>query len=278
MNSSLNLENIFHDSINQRKATVFHNGDLSLKNNKPIEKISHHIWLSNHVNNGKSKEINDDDFQSLIKQINRLDNDNNNFKHILWVNDLKLIPTTISKVQELKNVDIKNIESLNKDVASINKIKECLENGIYGIAIDAVKYEVVRLFGGIVLDLNYNITTESNIIDILNSYSFIAGGNIGYGRINIENSLIAASKNHPILKAICDKVTYNLEITNIFNNIGDTDRFYKYLSEEVLSHIDPYSEEYPAEIYNNEGRASSPEKELLGQDHHSNSWVKNVEL
>jgi hypothetical protein len=256
---------------------VFHTQNQSLINNNPIEKISHHIWLSKHAENGKSKEVSEKDFQTLLTQYAKMNHDSNSFKRIFWSNDENLMPLTVKKLQAIKNVEVKNINSLQAEISSLSIIKDKLENGIYGVAVDAIKYEVVRIFGGIVLDLNYEITTNNNLSDVLNTYSFITSGNLD-GGIKFENSIIADSKEHPILQEACELITASLLSGHwaVYDNQIQTDHFYKLFSEAVNNNLDPYKEQAPEEIINKEGRASVPCEELIGRDGHANTWVNNV--
>ena len=260
-----------------KKPVVFHAQEQSLINNKPIEKISHHIWLSKHVDNGKSKEMSEKDFQSLLVQFTKMDKDNPNFKHIVWINDEDLIPFTVQRLQVLGNVELKNIDSLQSEISSLSIIKDKLENGIYGVAIDDIKYEVVRIFGGIVLDLNYNITTNNNLSDVLNAYSFVTSGSIDGNNLIFENSIIAASRDHPILQETCELISGLLSSYTIAAaNRGQTDHFYKLFSEAVHNNLDPYKEQAPEEIINKEGRANFTYEELIGIDYNSESWIHNA--
>lgn len=272
-----NAESMLESAFIQKKPVVFHISDQCPINDRPIEKISHHIWLSNHADKGKSKEVREKDFQSLLSQYAKMDKDDFNFRHIFWVNDENLIPFTVQKLQSLRNVEVININSLQNESQSLTLIKNLLEEGIYGVAIDLTKYEVLRIFGGIVLDLNYKITTSNNLSHVLDAYSFIGSGNIGYGRINIENSMIAASKNHPILTEICDMINSELSHYSLtkLDNLGATDKFYSLFSQAVINNLSPYKERQPEEIMNKEGRANSPCEELIGMDRHANSWLDN---
>ena len=73
INVCADIESPMAEAFFERKPVVFHAGNQSMINNEPIEKISHHVWLSNHVDNGKSKEINDRHFESLLKQYDKMD-------------------------------------------------------------------------------------------------------------------------------------------------------------------------------------------------------------
>ncbi len=72
----------------------------------------------------------------------------------------------------MKNVDIRSINLLRLDSKNLDHIEYWFSNGGYGVVIDVIKYEILRSIGGIILDINYKITT-SNLEEFLNSYSFL---------------------------------------------------------------------------------------------------------
>jgi len=171
-------------------------------NKNPIEHISHHIWIKSHQST-TNKEIPEKTFSKFVDQLMKMETASQEFKHIIWCNDQELIPLTVKAVNDLKdnhNIDmeIREISSLNNQIKHLDILNKLIENQKYGVAIDILKYEVVRVFGGVVLDLNYILHTDK-LVDLLDSYNFFAHGGSGSGGIAVENHMFAAYKGHPIL-------------------------------------------------------------------------------
>lgn len=259
-------------------------------NNYPIEKITHHIWVKAHQDvgkNGKDKEINDEDLTSLLDQFAKIDASLNEFRHIIWTNDIKLIPNTMTKLKDISNIEVREISSLKSEIENINVIEQLIEDGVYGATVDALKYQVVRIFGGIVFDLNYHFYTD-NLNNFLNSYNFFAQVILGGGSVQVENSLIAANKGHVILNDICEKVDMNLQYikeNGYPSSCSQSDLVdfisYDQWSESVASKININDTGSIDELFAHwfcEVRDENNEvimnglKNILGHDEHSGSW------
>jgi hypothetical protein len=156
-------------------------------------------------------EISSKDLANLIKQINKMDSSNSEFKHILWCNSIELIPSTIAALKAV-NIEVRDINSLNAEIKNLDFIKNLIESDIYGLAIDILKYEVVRIFGGLVVDLNYNLI-NNNMDKMLDSYSFFthARWTNEDQSFQFENNMFAAHKGHSILTETCMQIDMSLE-------------------------------------------------------------------
>lgn len=244
---------------------AFHTSDICPINNKPIEKIVHYVWLSKHKQNGKSGEISENNFQKLLKQKTQLEKNDVIFKRICWINDEEFIPDSIKKLTEL-GIEVRNINSLKQEIPNLDKVNALLEAGIYGVAIDYIKYQVLRIFGGIDLDINYNITVD-NLAEYLDAFSFFAAPTPNGRKVGYENSMIAARQGHNILEKVCSEISEQLNyMSNSSNdNVGITDNYFITFGNIVHSNLNPYVEGAPEEVCS---RSS-----FIGHDMHENSWV-----
>lgn len=236
--------------------------------NKPIEKIVHYVWLSNHKQNGRSKEISENNLYNLLKQKTQLEKNDVIFKLICWINDEELIPDSIKKLTDL-GIEVRNINSLKEEIPNLDKVNALLEAGIYGVAIDFIKYQVLRIFGGIDLDLNYNITIN-NLADYLNAFSFFAAPTPNGRKVGYENSMIASHKGHNILEKVCSEISEKLNYISSFsnNNDGLTDNYFITFGNIVHSNLNPYADRAPEEVCSS--------YQIIGHDEHENSWVNIV--
>jgi hypothetical protein len=251
--------------LNEYEHQAFHTSDICPINNKPIEKIVHYVWLSNHKQNEKSKEISENNFQALLKQKTQLEKNDVLFKRICWINDEELIPDSIKKLMDL-GIEVRNINSLKEEIPNVDKVNELLEAGIYGVAIDYIKYQVLRIFGGIDLDLNYDITVD-NLADYLNAFSFFAAPTPNGRKVGYENAMIAAHQGHNIPEKVCSEISEQLNyISSSFdNNKGITDNYFIIFGNIVHSNLNPYADGAPEEVCS--------QSSFIGSDTHENSWV-----
>lgn len=167
-------------------------------NINPIEKITHSLWISSHKN---AKEIPEHNFNNLVEQLSKISNNASEFKHILWCNDKKIIPDTIKKLESLDNIniEIREISELYQELKSLDNVLYTIEEELYGIAIDTLKYKIIETHGGILFDLNYKFHTN-NLEQFLEKYNFfVDGAAMNEVDATIENYVLAANKNHPIL-------------------------------------------------------------------------------
>lgn len=244
---------------------AFHTSYICPINNKPIEKIVHYVWLSNHKQNGRSKEISENNFQNLLKQKTQLEKNDVIFKRICWINDEELIPNSIKKLTDL-GIEVRNINSLKEEIPKLDKVNALLEAGNYGVAIDFIKYQVLRIFGGIDLDLNYNITVD-NLADYLNAFSFFAAPTPNGQKVGYENAMIASHKGHNILEKVCSEISEQLNYISSFsnNNEGITDHYFIIFGNILHSNLNPYADGAPEEVCSR--------SLFIGHDVHENSWI-----
>lgn len=199
------------DNEGSYDGTFYDSNNLPI-NNHPIEKISHHIWIKSHQNkgrNGNIKEISEKNLKNLIDKSTKIDSSSSNFIHILWTNDKGLIPDTIDKLKDT-SIEIREINTLNDDIENLDLIVGLIEDGIYGLAVDVLKYEVVRIHGGIVSDLNYHFYTH-DLSPLLDSYSFFTQSMTQARSVMHENSMFAANKEHIILTETCNMINMSLK-------------------------------------------------------------------
>lgn len=230
------------EEIPKDVCTFYRNPEQLPVNTKPIEKNTHHFWLKTHNETNNNKEIPDVEFDNLLNQYSKMDNNiecfnikyylenkqnwqcinpnqymsldqnekSNYFHHFFWVNDETLYPTTIAKLKAI-DVDIKNINSLDIKTQHLATINDSIDKGYYGSMVDTLKYKTALIYGGVATDLNFELYTKK-LGKFFDSYSFIT---ISKNFHAIENYFVAAHKDHPILNAMSSDV-----IDNMLDNVN----------------------------------------------------------
>ena len=185
------------------KCTKYHDCNRLPINKFPIEKILHHIWVRTHEDlQSDSNEIKEKNIANIIDQYQKLQG----FRPMFWVNDESLYPNTIAQLKNL-GAEILNINVLKNFNIDIYAAKICLEKGYVGGIVDWLKYEIVKTFGGVVLDVNFRLH-YNNISKIFDLYSFITLTSLGVDD-DPENFFIAASRDHQILKIISNELKFD---------------------------------------------------------------------
>lgn len=195
-------------AVNFYKRLDVHN--LREDNEFKIPPISHHIWLTN-LN--KPREVRDSDIENLQNTISIIDNSSNTkWQHIFWVNCDSCLPQTREKLKSI-NVTIRNYDEIKEQLMGYATIKRLISEKKFGMAADLLREDVVNLFGGFYVDLNYVL--HSSPERLMKNLNFIADSP---AFMSVENYMFASSINHPIL---VDALTKTLDLINNPNRLID---------------------------------------------------------
>ena len=248
--------------VNAKNAcTLYHDPKTLPINNNPIEKNLHYIWIKSHQVSTNSNEISELDLNNFLytpnnyiidrtkeslnidfhlnnKQSftcasgNYFDYNKEDLLHkIFWINDEALYPNTIATLKSF-NVDIRNINALKDLVPNIDLVHSNIDNKKYGAMIDYLKYEVVKNFGGVALDLNFNIIT-TKLSQLLDAYSFIGATTQKRGEITSENYFLAAHAKHPILNAMSDFLNTELTLERKLHTVTTWGQWDRVIRENI---------------------------------------------
>lgn len=178
-----------------------------LNNLNSIPRITHQVYLTSKVN---PLPLNDF-YQALLKQnFSGLHEVDNTWTHYIWVNNESSISSDIKSFQ---NVQIKFIDELNKHklyAYILDVLKKAENNKAYfAEAADLVRLLTVQEFGGVYLDLDYEIYNPESLATILSKFDFVGGREMTIKLSNYGNAFFAAKPDHPIINNAIDLATRN---------------------------------------------------------------------
>jgi len=173
-----------------------------------IPHISHHVWFTDPHN---PKEMGKQDRIYLEKKIKVLNQPGSKWRSILWLNIKEGIPETIALAHNL-GIEVRLIDYLPSPFVDV--IKSLLASKCFDIALatDLWRLQVVKDMGGFYSDNDYELYTN---IDYLTRTFHSFFGFDDHSEINVGNSILAATKNHPVLIAYYDLVYRNLFGSNV---------------------------------------------------------------
>lgn len=163
--------------------------------------IMHHIWLTHRDD---PKEIRPQDIENVIRTKEVFAQGEGIWKHIVWTNDLQLIPASVSKLTE-SGIEVKSIHDDKDDIASFELIEELIEQKLWGKASDTLRYSLVEYFGGVYADINYIF--DRDVTDETYKYNFFTST---FDLYYIENYFFGASPHHPVVQKMVSLVARNL--------------------------------------------------------------------
>ena len=179
-----------------------------------IPYLVHHVWLT-HPNH--PKEISKYDIDTTIATKKLFAQDHDLWHHIIWTNDLSLIPSSV-KTLEANGIEVRSMQDYKDGIRLFDEINILIENKNWGVASDTLRYNIMESFGGVYSDLNFAF--KRSVYNEVHKYDFFAQ--------SLINCFFAAKPHHPITKKMVDLVEHNLNnpethITNIDNH----DKFVK---------------------------------------------------
>lgn len=177
-----------------------------------IPRTLHHIWLTNAV---QKREIAEEDIKNLLltKELFSHAASGEKWEQIVWTNDKSLIPHSVETL-ESTGIKVREISEVTNHLKLSKEVKKLIEYGLWGMASDTLRYDLINYFGGVYADLNYvfarNVEAEIYRYDF-----FVADDEIDYSHcenrcLRFENSLFGSKANHPVLNAVLSLVDRNL--------------------------------------------------------------------
>jgi hypothetical protein len=127
------------------------------------------------------------------------------WEHVVWTNDKKLFPKSVESLEKA-GIRVREISEVEKNLKLIKNIRALIEAKELGMAVDALRYDLIYLLGGISADLGYMF--ERSVEVDIHRFDFFNQGTGSF--LAFENYFFAAKANHPILKRVLDLVDMNL--------------------------------------------------------------------
>ncbi|MDP3532621.1 MAG: glycosyltransferase [Alphaproteobacteria bacterium] len=183
--------------------TLLKNDKNALNGEPRIPLITHKIWLTNPNKPSEMPDKYTEWYENTIKFNKPIDG----WRHILWIQDRKLLPRTVELAEESGNIEV--IE-LTDDILDQLKNKEVFLKSIaqnkFAMAADTLRVELLNVYGGIYLDTDYEGFHSFKGLNAL--YDF-------YGAIEpmshvIGNAILAAKPHHPVVEKMVELIGRNL--------------------------------------------------------------------
>lgn len=200
-----------HEIINQRDK--FHpelsNKDKIKANNKvatqavtsdnaTIPLISHQIWFTNP---GLPKIPNSEMIKWAITSMETLSTQKG-WVHYYWVNDKKLVAKLISALSDY-DVEFREISEISDQLILPGELNKAIQEKKFGMASDIFRYEVLRIYGGLYFDVDYELVNDPQQLHFkVDSYI----GNEPFGKLFLSNAFIAFAPQHPVLNAMLEHI------------------------------------------------------------------------
>lgn len=194
-------------------------------NNNPIEKNLHYIWIKSHKVSTNSNEIDEDDFNNFLDQDSKIYGTKECLNIDFYQNNKQNFNCANGNYFDYNQKDLLHKIFWINDEAFIEKKN-------YGAMVDYLKYEVVKNFGGVALDLNFKIVT-TKLFQLLDIYSLIGVTTQGRGEITSENYFLAAHAKHPILNAMSDFLNTELLLEGNLNTMTTWGQWDRVIRENI---------------------------------------------
>lgn len=179
-----------------------------------IPRITHQVYLSSEQNSISFNDF----YKSLL--INNYSNlaGKESWVHYLWVNNEDNIPHEIKKIKGVKILSIDQLK--NKDLFFI--VEEILDKAkknkaYFTEAADLIRLMVVNEFGGIYMDLDYEIYNSFELQNFIEKFDFVGGREMTIKLSNYGNAFFAAKAGHPIIKEALHRIKRNHDGHNLAN-------------------------------------------------------------
>lgn len=186
-----------------------------------IPTVVNHIWLT-HPNS--PRELSDSDIENTLKTKETFVQDSNYWQHIVWTNNKNLIPASVT-ILEKNNIEVREIKDYTTQLELYDEINKLIVKKEWGIASDALRYDIIREFGGVYSDLNFEFIRT--IDDETNKYDFFAQDFVNY--------FFAAKPNHPVLVDLVKTIKENLNTPkDHIRTIDSNDIFTKTIFTSLL--------------------------------------------
>lgn len=195
-----------------------------------IPPITHRVYL---VSKQISNNLNDFYIEEMKVNFNKLNDLGEDWQHNIWTNDSDLFPL---EIKDIKGVNIRSVDEL-KDNPLYRFLLEIIDKGqakgpYLAEAADLVRLIVTEKFGGIYMDMDYEIYNPDALFDLMKKFDFIGGREKLSQWSLYGNAFIAAKPGHPILKRALE-----IEFRNRKSGINNTNvpTYIKYPCKEYDS-------------------------------------------
>ena len=186
-----------------------------------IPYLVHHIWFTSSSN---PREINDVEIKNIINAKEMLGEDHSKWSHIVWTNNKSLIPSSVEKLEN-NGIEVRSIEDYKQEFKLYKIVSHFIEQKSWGIASDAMRYNILQKFGGIYSDLDFRFSRS--VENDMYKYDFFAQ--------NLVNFFIAAKPNHQILNYLVDIMERNFDSTpSYISSIPEKEIFTKTVYTTLL--------------------------------------------
>ena len=164
-----------------------------------IPYLVHHIWFTNPSN---PREIRESEIKNIINAKETLGENHSKWNHIVWTNDKNFIPFSV-EILENNGIEVRSIEDYKQEFKLYEMVNHFIEKKSWGIASDAMRYNILQKFGGIYSDLDFGFSRS--VENDMYKYDFFAQ--------NLVNFFIAAKADHPIMNYLVDIMERNFNST-----------------------------------------------------------------
>lgn len=190
-----------------------------------IPRILYHIWLTNEK---RKREISEKDLDNIVNTHKIFLQNGKNWEHILWTNNRSLIPNSVKKLEE-NGIKVREISEIKQPLKLRSKIYELIELEEWGMASDALRYELLKHYGGVYADVNYKFFRDAE--EEIYKYDFVGQQNPNY---SLENFFLIAMPYHPI---------FNKTVDIVYDNFYHPKKLFKELEgrtvTDVMTHYIP---------------------------------------
>ena len=157
-----------------------------------IPRILHNVWLRPP---GFPGEICKEDMDHVLRTHKLFKQTGQRWQHIVWTNDKRLFPRSVERLSRESNdgIQVRDISEVAEKLRLFKNVMALIEYKKPGEAVDALRYDIVNLMGGVSADLGFvfHRTLERDIC----TYDFFnQGGEFGAcsGGGGFENDFFAA--------------------------------------------------------------------------------------
>lgn len=161
-----------------------------------IPLITHRIYL---VNETSPPKLNDFYIELMKANSNKLNDLGVDWEHNIWTN----YPDMFKEVEDTKSVHIRNIAEL-KDNILYESLLEIIKNGqekkpYLAEGADLARIIIVEKFGGIYMDMDYEIYNPLEMLKLMKKFDFFAGREVPSQHSQYGNAFFASKANHQIM-------------------------------------------------------------------------------
>jgi hypothetical protein len=178
-----------------------------------IPYITHHIYFTSET---YPKILNPDYSLNIAHKALRFNQMHSKWRHIIWTNNKTIMPEIFHAIP---NIEIRHISEF-KDHALYEDLLSFIcsapiDKGHFSTASDIARLMMLEKFGGIYMDLDYELYQYQTLIQLMRTNNFITGIVVSRGSFfEANNSMIASKPEHIILKTSMQMIQRNLHSKN----------------------------------------------------------------